>query len=464
MKKLLGILTLMFLPICIALPQTQFNFNVDYASFKYDAESNYIEFYYSFPGDQLKTVEKDGKNIVEGLLELHIKNNSNNTDFLNKKWRIPSLAPNKELKTKAQNLVGMIAFVVPKGSYTCTALGYDNNNLVQKKDFTFSFDVNPYSSTKAKISDVQLASNIKNDGVDQKSIFYKNTLEVIPYPIDIYGKAAPVVFYYSEIYNLDKTDDYDNLVFETSVMNNDNQKLYSKKDVNIQKLSAIVKVGAINVSKYPSGKYKLILALADSVKNFGIISTKEFFVYNPDIKTVQPVTKNTGKLMGSEFAVLSDDECDNIWTASQYIATQNEKDQWEKIHTIEGKRDYLFKFWNTDKNKNIDVGSDVPRNKLYSDYFKRVKIASTKFKNMAKDGIKTDMGRVFIMYGEPDQIERFPNLQDTKPYEIWSYEQIEGGVTFIFADLTGFSNYELVHSTKRHEYHDVNWPSRIATR
>jgi len=93
-----------------------------------------------------------------------------------------------------------------------------------------------------------------------------------------------------------------------------------------------------------------------------------------------------------------------------------------------------------------------------------VKEASTRFKNLSRNGIKTDMGRVFIMYGEPEQIERFPNQKDTKPYEIWTYEQIESGVSFIFADITGFSNYILVHSTKRNEYHDENWLSRIATR
>jgi len=459
MKKIFTIIILILLPVCIALPQTQFNFNVDYASFKYDSTANYIEFYYSFPGDQLTTVEKDGKSIIEGLLEVHIKNSLTNTDFINKKWRIPSLAPNKDSQIKAQNLVGMIAFVVPKGSYTCTAMGYDNNNIKQKKDYTFSFDVNPYSSSKVKISDVQLASNIKNDGVDQNSIFYKNTLEVIPFPIDIYGKGAPVVFYYCEIYNLDKADKLENLMFETSVLNGDNQKLYSKKDINVQKLQAIVKVGTVNVSKYPSGKYKLVLALADSAKNFGIISTKEFFVYNPDIKKVEPAAKNTGGLLSSEFAVLSEEECGRIWEASEYIASKNEKDQWEKIKTVEGKRDYLFKFWNTN-----DIDKGISRGDFYSDYFKRVKIASSRFKNLAKEGIKTDMGRVFIMYGEPDQIERFPNQQDTKPYEIWTFEQIEGGVTFIFADITGFSNYELVHSTKRHEVKDINWPSRIATR
>ena len=111
-----------------------------------------------------------------------------------------------------------------------------------------------------------------------------------------------------------------------------------------------------------------------------------------------------------------------------------------------------------------DNNNETLKNKYYTEYFKRVKEASARFKNFAKDGFKTDMGRVFVMYGGPDQIERYPNLQDTKPYEIWTYEQIEGGVTFIFADITGFSNYILIHSTKRNEYHDVNLLSRIATR
>lgn len=457
MKKIFYILILLFLPIFVTIPQSQFNFNVDYASFKYDSSSNYIEFYYSFPGDQLTSIEKNGKNIVEGLLEIHIINTISNKDFLNKKWRIPSVV--KKQVTKTQSLVGMIAFVIPKGSYTCTAKGSDNNNFSQKKDYTFSFDVIPYSSSKLEISDIQLASNIKNDGVDKNSIFYKNTLEVIPYPSDLYGKGAPVVFYYGVLYNLDKATDFNDLIFETSVMNNNNQKVYSKKDKIEEKLPGIVKVGVINVSKYPSGKYKLILSLVDSVRNFGIISSKEFFVYNPDIKKKTSVAKNSGRLLSSQFAVLSEEECDNIWDASEYIASQNEKDQWDKIHTVKGKREYLFKFWDKRDNNN-----ETLKNKYYTEYFKRVKEASARFKNFAKDGFKTDMGRVFVMYGGPDQIERYPNLQDTKPYEIWTYEQIEGGVTFIFADITGFSNYILIHSTKRNEYHDVNWLSRIATR
>ena len=42
--------------------------------------------------------------------------------------------------------------------------------------------------------------------------------------------------------------------------------------------------------------------------------------------------------------------------------------------------------------------------------------------------------------------------------------EIEGGVYFVFADLTGFSDYTLLHSTKRGELRDDNWQRRIAVR
>jgi hypothetical protein len=51
---------------------------------------------------------------------------------------------------------------------------------------------------------------------------------------------------------------------------------------------------------------------------------------------------------------------------------------------------------------------------------------------------------------------------DTKPYEIWHYNDLEGGVLFVFADLTGFSEYRLLHSTKRGELQDDSWQQRVS--
>jgi hypothetical protein len=65
------------------------------------------------------------------------------------------------------------------------------------------------------------------------------------------------------------------------------------------------------------------------------------------------------------------------------------------------------------------------------------------------------------MYGEPSQVDRFPNENDKRPYEIWGYNELEGGATFVFGDLTGFNDYSLIHSTKRGEISDTNWKKRL---
>jgi len=57
----------------------------------------------------------------------------------------------------------------------------------------------------------------------------------------------------------------------------------------------------------------------------------------------------------------------------------------------------------------------------------------------------------------------YPNETNMKPYEIWYYNRIEGGVLFIFGDLTGYNDYELLSSTKRGEIRDDNWQRRITT-
>lgn len=52
---------------------------------------------------------------------------------------------------------------------------------------------------------------------------------------------------------------------------------------------------------------------------------------------------------------------------------------------------------------------------------------------------------------------------DKKPYEIWIYHSIEGGVQFVFADVQGFGEFELLHSTHSQELHNPTW-QRLVTK
>jgi hypothetical protein len=87
---------------------------------------------------------------------------------------------------------------------------------------------------------------------------------------------------------------------------------------------------------------------------------------------------------------------------------------------------------------------------------------SNSFNTMQRRGWRTDRGRVYLMYGEPSEIERYPSQVDAKPYELWHYNELEGGVIFVFGDVSGFSEYLLLHSTMRGELRDENWKRRLS--
>ena len=97
---------------------------------------------------------------------------------------------------------------------------------------------------------------------------------------------------------------------------------------------------------------------------------------------------------------------------------------------------------------------------MRSEFLRRVALANERYPRFGKEGWRTDRGRVLIVYGEPDQIDRHPSESEGKPYETWQYYQLEGGVEFDFLDRNGFGNYELVNSTKRGEIRDDDWQSR----
>jgi len=58
------------------------------------------------------------------------------------------------------------------------------------------------------------------------------------------------------------------------------------------------------------------------------------------------------------------------------------------------------------------------------------------------DGAIADMGKIYMKYGPPDEIERHPFELNTLPYEVWYYYEL--GRVFLFVDKTGFGEYELV--------------------
>ncbi|OGU29685.1 MAG: hypothetical protein A2057_17500 [Ignavibacteria bacterium GWA2_35_9] len=429
-----------------------FDFEFDYAQFGYDSSSNRIEFYYSFNPNNLLQKISDSTVYVEGILDISIKDSSTDNEVMKKLWKL-----SHKLSNSIEGLVGINDFLLSRGTYKCTIGGMDSIDSENKKYYTEYIKVDPFVSEKISISNLQLASRIIPDSDNKLSKFYKNSYEVIPVPTSIFGENQPVVFFYYELYNLKGQDSGYPLKLSSLIFNSKGELISNKFKKISTNVDSRAEVGSININKFPTDKYTLIITLIDSVNNYGISSSKRFYIYNPSVEVTDSLyNESATNVLATQFGVMSEEELDDLFEKSKYIATSSEIDQYDNLTGAEGKRSFSNQFWIA-----RDSDPSTPRNEFYLDYLDRIQRCNQVYSTLGKQGWKTDRGRVYLKYGEPSEIERFPNQLDTKPYEIWYYNEIQGGVIFIFADLTNFSDYQVIHSTARGELRDDNWERRI---
>jgi len=434
--------------------QVEFQVEVDYATFPVDDKIGIIELYYSFAQGGLKPIVADEKKSVSGLLKVFVTNADTRDTVLNRSWNFNTFV---DTGLQSKSLIGLLRFQFDAGNYKCRVVGSDNNQGSSSKTINFDFIIKPLVPERFTISDVQLASSILQDSQNKGSMFYKNTLELTPNPSGVYGKNVPVLFFYSEVHNVDVYVESEFLKIDHILVNSRSEPIYRKSKFVSRKNKSIVDIGAVPVHKYPTGVYNLLVSATDTVLSLTRTSLKQFFIFNPDLLDTTSYSFEEGGMLASEISFLSIDELDVMFEQASYIAKREENSTWEKISTLEGKRNFLFDFWLA-----RDEVPSTAKNEQMIDYYERVKYANDKFGNlMQKEGWKTDFGRVHIMYGKPYEIERYPNQLDMKPYEIWFYSEIEGGVSFIFADYTGFGEYRLIHSDKNGELADPDWYSKV---
>lgn len=122
----------------------------------------------------------------------------------------------------------------------------------------------------------------------------------------------------------------------------------------------------------------------------------------------------------------------------KYLVTNEEKKKFEEAKSPEARRSVWDQFWRIRDNDPHTVLNPTKR-----EYFRRVRHSLRYFSYMGKEGWRTTRGMVYIMYGEPDELDDFPFELSTKPYQIWYYNRIMPVRRFLFIDEWGDGNYEL---------------------
>jgi GWxTD domain-containing protein len=90
-----------------------------------------------------------------------------------------------------------------------------------------------------------------------------------------------------------------------------------------------------------------------------------------------------------------------------------------------------------------DPTPETVRNEALIDFVRRVRYAEQHFQGFGS-GWRSDMGKIYIRYGAPDQIETRPATVQSPQIEIWYYHQPYR--RFVFVDREGFGRFVWVPS------------------
>lgn len=426
-------------------PKARFAFNADFARFRYDSVSSYLEIYYGLYPRLLNYDMADS--VFKGMVDVRtvLRKKGSDSTILDQKLVIPVTIGDTTFRGVGSTFVSQTSYAVPFGEYTLDVSAHDSLQPSMRDSVSYRLNIRSYPHTPCA-SDLELCSEVRNS-THQSKLFEKNSLEAIPNPSLVFGVTSnPVSFYYVELYNLEPDSTY---TIKSRLLDGSNKVM--RESAKNQKYSAknVVDVGMTNVSSFPSGKYTLNVAVYNQAGKEVCSSAKVLFLSNPHVKQA---VATAASMNSSAFAGMTFDELSNEFRESQYLATPEEALRFKKLSTQEAMRDFLAKFW-MDVEQGQSGRRSIPRNV----YLQRIVEANQRYRSMGKEGWQTDRGRVYLLYGEPDEIERFPSSEDSKPYEMWHYYQIESGVEFDFIDRTGFGVYVLVNSTKRGEIQDDSW-------
>jgi len=136
-----------------------------------------------------------------------------------------------------------------------------------------------------------------------------------------------------------------------------------------------------------------------------------------------------------------------------YIITDEEKKAFSRLSTDDERQQFIEQFW-----LRRDPTPDTEENEYKEEHYRRIAYANEHYAS-GIPGWKTDRGRIYIVYGPPDEIESHPSggtyerpyeegggTTSTYPFEQWRYRYIDGignNIVIEFVDTTMSGEYHM---------------------
>lgn len=387
-------------------------FYADMALFKEQGENRWrLEAYYKIFSHKLSFIRLEDKYRASYEIGLKV------FDSRNRQVTASSLEENYDVTTYGETtspsdfLINRLKTHLLPGRYK---LEFTLNDLNSPQRWSRKMDLEVPLLERGKtiLSGVEFVRSISDTLINPK--FEKNGKEIIPSVSRIFGDPESKILIYYEIYG-GKAEE-ENYILEYRIRN-----VATKEEVNFQDTVELKEdvhglFKSFEMDKFPEGEYNLFLK-----------------ILNPKGKVLDK-KEETFFIERSLLSLLKTDYQKAV-EQLRYIATSEEMQRLK-----EAKQEERLQVW-VDFWRSKDPTPQTVENEIQQEYYRRLRYANANFTISKKEGWRTDMGRIYVIYGHPDEVERHPFERERKPYQIWYY--YKRNIKVVFVDESGYGEYEI---------------------
>lgn len=461
MKKMIFTLTALFFLTFSGIQAKELQALFYHASFYSPSQGPFVETYLKIFGPSAEYV-KTPRGTFQASLEVTLlfKKDDKITDF--RKYNLLSTEVSDTTK-ELPNFIDQQRIQLPYGVYELELHLKDNNSkespIEHGEILAMEFD-----AKEIKFSDFQFVESYKLS--QSENILTKSGYDLVPLVGDFFPAESKVLNFYLELYNLDKKlgSQQDFIYryylesFETTISLGDFARFQRQKASAVNPILA-----SLAITDLPSGNYNLVVEARD--RNNELITMNKIFFQrsNPgmqiNLKDIQSVditatfAEKITSLDSMKFYVLS------LVPIASTMETQFARNV-SNTSDIGSMQKFLYNFWK--------VRNEVDPEKDWNDYKSQVLAIEEAYKTRIKHGFETDMGRIWLKYGTPNQVEESKHEPTSAPYIIWHYyhlDKSQNNKRFIFSNphLVG-TEYFLIHSDARGEIYNPYWQYELQSR
>ena len=408
-------LVIILISFSTLLGSDKLNMFIDYNRFLDKNKNTILLLDYQIPYENLAFLAKNNGYFAE--LNVKVKITEADSVFLEHEINDIIGVKNKaDTGNRKKSYLNRLSFTLHKPLYTIQFSALDINS---QKNFFYEFQIETLPPSSL-LSDVELNSEVRPDTSQYLVKFKRNNVLYRSEPSILFNKSInDYIYLYLEIYNWNSTS-------ESCLLN-----------LSLEKDSLVVMDEYIDFQPGPgSESINLKIPLKDLNPGF----------YNGTI-VLQSAERTEERNI--EFAVIEEKEeefflfanPDEEYELMRIFLGNKIPSDWGKMNQ-DTKRRYITQFWRDmafSTNRSVQSIMDLVQ--------KRIDYANRNFTHF-KQGWTSDMGRIYIRNGPPDDIQRDTSSDESrfvrKDYQIWKYVSGKKPV-YMFIDIQMNGNYRLIY-------------------